>query len=98
MPGPRLPGGDQVSAIALDQITKVYESGVRAVDQVSLEVAEGELLVLLGPAGGGKPPRLRLTAGLEKIPAGELTLDGQPATTAEPGDRNVAMVFQHSAL
>jgi multiple sugar transport system ATP-binding protein len=98
MPGPRFPGGDQVSAIALDQITKVYESGVRAVDQVSLEVAEGELLVLLGPSGCGKTTLLRLIAGLEEITSGELTLDGQPATTAEPGDRNVAMVFQHSAL
>jgi cell division transport system ATP-binding protein len=98
MPGPRLPGGDQVSAIALDQITKVYESGVRAVDQVSLEVAEGELLVLLGPSGCGKTTLLRLIAGLEEITSGELTLDGQPATTVEPGDRNVAMVFQHSAL
>src|ERR1700722_13007230 len=98
MPGPRFPGGDHVSAIALDQITKVYESGVRAVDQVSLEVAEGELLVLLGPSGCGKTTLLRLIAGLEEITSGELTLDGQPATTAEPGDRNVAMVFQHSAL
>jgi multiple sugar transport system ATP-binding protein len=87
-----------VSAIALDRVTKVYEGGVRAVDQVSLEVADGELLVLLGPSGCGKTTLLRLIAGLEEITSGELTLDGELATAAEPGDRNVAMVFQHSAL
>jgi multiple sugar transport system ATP-binding protein len=65
---------------------------------VSLEVAEGELLVLLGPSGCGKTTLLRLIAGLDDITSGELALDGQPATTAEPGDRGVAMVFQHSAL
>jgi multiple sugar transport system ATP-binding protein len=87
-----------VSAIALDRVTKVYDGGVRAVDQVSLDVTDGELLVLLGPSGCGKTTLLRLIAGLEEITSGELSLDGQRATSAEPGDRNVAMVFQHSAL
>jgi multiple sugar transport system ATP-binding protein len=87
-----------VSAIALDQVTKVYDGGVRAVDQVSLDVTDGELLVLLGPSGCGKTTLLRLIAGLEEITSGELSLDGQRATSAEPGDRKVAMVFQHSAL
>jgi multiple sugar transport system ATP-binding protein len=87
-----------VSAIALDQVTKVYEGGVRAVDRVSLEVTDGELLVLLGPSGCGKTTLLRLIAGLEDITSGELSLNGQRATSVEPGDRNVAMVFQHSAL
>jgi multiple sugar transport system ATP-binding protein len=87
-----------VSAIALDRITKVYDGGVRAVDEVSLEVADGELLVLLGPSGCGKTTLLRLIAGLEDITSGELTLGGQRATAVEAGDRNVAMVFQHSAL
>jgi multiple sugar transport system ATP-binding protein len=87
-----------VSAIALDQVTKVFDGGVRAVDQVSLDVTDGELLVLLGPSGCGKTTLLRLIAGLEDITSGELSLDGQLATSAEPGDRNVAMVFQHSAL
>src|ERR1700678_4185188 len=90
-----VPGGGQLSAIALDQVTKVFDGGVRAVDQVSLDVTDGELLVLLGPSGCGKTTLLRLIAGLEEITSGELRLDGQPATTAEPGDRNVAMVFQH---
>jgi multiple sugar transport system ATP-binding protein len=87
-----------VSAIALDQVTKVYEGGVRAVDRVSLEVTDGELLVLLGPSGCGKTTLLRLIAGLEDITSGELSLNGERATSVEPGDRNVAMVFQHSAL
>jgi multiple sugar transport system ATP-binding protein len=87
-----------VSAIALDQVTKVYDGGVRAVDHVSLDVTDGELLVLLGPSGCGKTTLLRLIAGLEEISSGELRLDGQVATSVDPGDRNVAMVFQHSAL
>jgi multiple sugar transport system ATP-binding protein len=87
-----------VSAIALDQVTKVYDGGVRAVDRVSLDVTDGELLVLLGPSGCGKTTLLRLIAGLEDITSGELSLNGQRATSVEPGDRNVAMVFQHSAL
>jgi multiple sugar transport system ATP-binding protein len=87
-----------VSAIALDQVTKVYDGGVRAVDRVSLEVSDGELLVLLGPSGCGKTTLLRLIAGLEEITSGELSLNGERATSVEPGDRNVAMVFQHSAL
>jgi multiple sugar transport system ATP-binding protein len=87
-----------VSAIALDQVTKVYDGGVRAVDRVSLDVSDGELLVLLGPSGCGKTTLLRLIAGLEEITSGELSLNGERATSVEPGDRNVAMVFQHSAL
>jgi multiple sugar transport system ATP-binding protein len=87
-----------VSAIALDQVTKVFDGGVRAVDSVSLDVTDGELLVLLGPSGCGKTTLLRLIAGLDEITSGELRLDGQPVTSVEPGDRNVAMVFQHSAL
>jgi multiple sugar transport system ATP-binding protein len=94
----RSPGGEQVSAIALDQVTKVYDGGVRAVDRVSLDVSDGELLVLLGPSGCGKTTLLRLIAGLEEITSGELSLNGERATSVEPGDRNVAMVFQHSAL
>ena len=87
-----------MSAIALDQVTKVYDGGVRAVDRVSLDVSDGELLVLLGPSGCGKTTLLRLIAGLEEITSGELSLNGERATSVEPGDRNVAMVFQHSAL
>jgi multiple sugar transport system ATP-binding protein len=87
-----------VPAIVLDRVTKVYDGDVRAVDQVSLEVADGELLVLLGPSGCGKTTLLRMIAGLEDITSGELWLEGQRATELEPGDRNVAMVFQHSAL
>ncbi len=86
------------SAIVLDRVSKIYDGGVRAVDQVSLDVADGELLVLLGPSGCGKTTLLRMIAGLEDITSGDLFLDGQRATDTEPGDRNVAMVFQHSAL
>jgi multiple sugar transport system ATP-binding protein len=87
-----------VPAIVLDRVAKVYDGDVRAVDEVSLEVADGELLVLLGPSGCGKTTLLRMMAGLEDITSGELWLEGQRATQMEPGDRNVAMVFQHSAL
>jgi len=65
---------------------------------VDLEIRAGEFFVLLGPSGSGKTTTLRILAGLESVTAGTVSIDGQDVTGAEPGDRDVAMVFQSYAL
>jgi multiple sugar transport system ATP-binding protein len=87
-----------VAAVRLDRVTKIYDGGFLAVDDLSLEVDDGELLVLLGPSGCGKTTILRMIAGLEEVTSGSLWLGGQPANDVPPRQRNIAMVFQHGAL
>jgi multiple sugar transport system ATP-binding protein len=87
-----------VAAIRLDRVTKIYDGGVLAVDELSLEVADGELLVLLGPSGCGKTTILRMIAGLDDATSGDLWLGGERANDVPTQQRNVAMVFQHGAL
>jgi multiple sugar transport system ATP-binding protein len=87
-----------VAAVKLDQVTKIYDGGVLAVDELSLEVDDGELLVLLGPSGCGKTTILRMIAGLEDATSGDLWLDGKRANDVPTQQRNVAMVFQDGAL
>jgi multiple sugar transport system ATP-binding protein len=87
-----------VAAVKLDRVTKIYDGGVLAVDELSLEVDDGELLVLLGPSGCGKTSILRMIAGLEDATSGDLWLDGQRANDVPTQQRNIAMVFQGGAL
>jgi len=85
--------------ILLDHVTKAFASGTRAaVDDVSLEIGDGELLVLVGPSGCGKSTLLRLIAGLEQPTSGRIVIDGQDVSTWSPQARNLAMVFQSYAL
>jgi ABC-type sugar transport system ATPase subunit len=86
-----------VSGITLDRVSKRY-GAVTAVDDLSLEVADGELLVLLGPSGCGKTTVLRMIAGLEEVDSGEVRIGGRPVNDVAPKDRDVAMVFQSYAL
>jgi multiple sugar transport system ATP-binding protein len=85
-------------AIAVRSLTKVFADGVVAVEELDLDVASGEFLVLLGPSGCGKSTVLRLIAGFEAPTAGVVLFDGVPVTHIEPHERNVAMVFQNYAL
>lgn len=85
-------------AISLREVTKVYPRNVVAVDRLSLDIEPGEFVVLLGPSGCGKSTVLRMIAGLEDISSGELFLDGELANHKPPGERQLAMVFQHYAL
>jgi multiple sugar transport system ATP-binding protein len=84
--------------VVLDKISKVFPDGFRAVDQVSLEIADGEFLVLVGPSGCGKSTALRMVAGLEDISEGEVRIDGVRVNEMLPRQRDVAMVFQSYAL
>jgi multiple sugar transport system ATP-binding protein len=87
-----------VSGIRLDEVTKVYANGVRAVDAVSLDINEGEFVVLVGPSGCGKSTLLRMIAGLEDVTEGEIQIGDIDVTDKPPQQRDIAMVFQNYAL
>ena len=84
--------------IVLDHVTKRYPDGALAVDQISLEIADGEFVILVGPSGCGKSTTLNMIAGLEDISEGELRIGGQVVNNKAPKDRDIAMVFQSYAL
>jgi multiple sugar transport system ATP-binding protein len=87
-----------MATITLDDITKRYGDGYEAVKHFSLEVADGEFLILVGPSGCGKSTALRMVAGLEDITEGRLLIDGDVVNDRAPKDRDIAMVFQSYAL
>jgi multiple sugar transport system ATP-binding protein len=87
-----------VAGILLDHVTKEYAAGVTAVDDVALEIAPGEFLVLVGPSGCGKSTLLRMIAGLEEVTRGSIVIDGADVTGLPPRSRDIAMVFQTYAL
>ncbi len=87
-----------MASVELDKINKVYENGFHAVKDLSIEVADGEFLVLVGPSGCGKSTALRMVAGLEDISNGELRIGGRRVNELEPQQRDIAMVFQSYAL
>jgi len=86
------------AAIGLENLTKVYASGVTAVSGLSLDVGEGEFMVLVGPSGCGKTTALRMVAGLESVTSGTVRLGGRVVNDVSPRERDVAMVFQNYAL
>jgi multiple sugar transport system ATP-binding protein len=86
-----------VAKIVLERVTKDFGSAV-AVDDVSLEIADGEFMVLVGPSGCGKSTILRIIAGLEEVTAGEVFIGDRQVTDLLPKERDVAMVFQNYAL
>jgi multiple sugar transport system ATP-binding protein len=87
-----------VSGIQLDDVTKVYANGVKAVDGVDLEIHEGEFVVLVGPSGCGKSTLLRMIAGLEEVTDGAIFIDDVDVTDKPAQQRDIAMVFQNYAL
>ena len=84
--------------LVLDKVDKVYDNGFHAVKDLSLDVADGEFLVLVGPSGCGKSTALRMVAGLEDITDGTVAIGGKVVNDIGPRDRNIAMVFQSYAL
>src|SRR5215475_1109549 len=87
-----------MARIVLDHVDKVYGGGVKALDDLSLEVKEGEFMVLVGPSGCGKTTALRSIAGLEEITSGTISIGDQVVNDLPPKDRDIAMVFQNYAL
>src|SRR5688500_4395318 len=87
-----------MAEIVLDEITKRFPDGTEAVKAMSLDIEDGEFMILVGPSGCGKSTALRMIAGLEDISAGELKIGGEQVNDRAPKDRDIAMVFQNYAL
>ena len=87
-----------MSLLELTDVTKIYADGTKAVDQASLVVSSGELIVFVGPSGCGKSSLLRMIAGLEELSGGDIILDGSSIVKVDPAERDIAMVFQNYAL
>jgi ABC-type sugar transport system ATPase subunit len=87
-----------VARVLFDEVTKVYPGPVVAVEGLTLEVDDGEFLILVGPSGCGKSTALRMVAGLERISDGEITIGDRVVNDVPPKDRDIAMVFQNYAL
>ena len=84
--------------MSLDKVNKVYENGFHAVNDFSLDIGDGEFMVLVGPSGSGKTTVLRMVAGLEDITSGILRIGGKEVNDETPKERDIAMVFQNYAL
>src|SRR5213082_2864419 len=88
-----------MAQIVLDHVEKVYPGGnTKALDDLNLDVREGEFMVLVGPSGCGKSTALRSIAGLEEITGGSIRIGDQVVNDLPPKDRDIAMVFQNYAL
>ena len=88
-----------MASVTFDKATRLYPGSTRpAVDQIELEVADGEFLVLVGPSGCGKSTTLRMLAGLEEVNDGRILIGDRDVTDVPPKDRDIAMVFQNYAL
>src|ERR1700691_2829208 len=87
-----------MAPVSLEKINKVYENGFHAVKDLSVDIADGEFMVLVGPSGCGKTTALRMVAGLEDITSGILRIGGKEANDETPKQRDIAMVFQNYAL
>jgi multiple sugar transport system ATP-binding protein len=87
-----------MAEIVLDDVTKVYAGGVKAVSDLNIEIADGEFIVLVGPSGCGKTTALRMVAGLESISGGTIRIGEKVVNAVPPKERDIAMVFQSYAL
>ena len=90
--------GPDVAEIVLEDVSKVYPDGTRAVSDLDLGIADGEFMVLVGPSGCGKTTALRMIAGLEDVTEGTIRIGDRVVNDVPPKDRDVAMVFQNYAL
>jgi ABC-type sugar transport system ATPase subunit len=87
-----------LSRIVLEGVTKRFADGTVAVNKLSLDIGDGELMVLVGPSGCGKTTVLRMVAGLEEVTDGTVSIDGEVVNDLDPRHRDIAMVFQSYAL
>src|SRR3989337_1098867 len=95
--GPR-GDGEIMAAVSLRDVRKSYTPELQVIHGVSMEIKDGEFIVILGPSGCGKSTLLRMVAGLETITAGEISIGDRVVNNLEHKDRDIAMVFQNYAL
>ena len=87
-----------MAAIEINQVSKIYTGDVHAVKSVSIDIKDGEFIVLVGPSGCGKSTLLRMVAGLEEISKGDVKIGNRVVNKIDPAERDIAMVFQNYAL
>src|SRR5712675_2275188 len=87
-----------MASVTFEHITKHYIPEYAAVNDLNLEIGDGEFVVLVGPSGCGKSTTLRMIAGLEDVSRGEIYIGGRRMNDVQPADRDIAMVFQNYAL
>ena len=87
-----------MAQIVLDHVSKVYPGGARGIEDLNLNIADGEFMVLVGPSGCGKSTALRSIAGLEEVTSGTISIGSRTVNHLSPKDRDIAMVFQNYAL
>src|SRR5690606_3528460 len=87
-----------MAQVVLENVSKVFPGNVTAVDNLSLTIPDGRFVVLVGPSGCGKSTTLRMVAGLEEISRGTIRINDRLVNDVPPKDRDIAMVFQNSAL
>jgi multiple sugar transport system ATP-binding protein len=87
-----------LARIELEQVTKRYPGGVPAVNNLTLDIPDGDFVVLVGPSGSGKTTALRMVAGLEHVSSGTIRIGDRVVNDLPPKDRDIAMVFQNYAL
>src|SRR4026208_681743 len=87
-----------MAAINIQNLVKKHGDGFKAVNDVSIDIADGEFMILVGPSGCGKSTLLRMIVGLEDITSGDIMIGGERVNDKAPRNRNLAMVFQNYAL
>ena len=87
-----------MATLSFRNVTKTYPGNVAVIHGVTLDVSNGEFIVIVGPSGCGKSTLMRMVAGLESITSGEITIDDKVVNELEPAERDIAMVFQNYAL
>src|SRR5581483_7588256 len=97
-PVQRLEDRVAMADVAFEEVDKIYDNGVQAVFGLTLDIHDGEFLVLVGPSGCGKTTALRMVAGLEEITDGRVKIGGRVVNDVSPKERDIAMVFQNYAL
>jgi len=87
-----------MAGLTLQAVTKSWDGKTQVIQPLTVNVADGEFIVMVGPSGCGKSTLLRMVAGLERVTSGDIWIDGQRVTDMEPKERGIAMVFQNYAL
>lgn len=87
-----------MAGLKLQAVTKSWDGKTQVIQPLTLDVADGEFIVMVGPSGCGKSTLLRMVAGLERVTSGDIWIDRKRVTEMEPKDRGIAMVFQNYAL